>query len=211
MLLDGHQLHGVVTRVFDPAEGFVRELPVGADMAVLLGHTDMRLIDHRGIRALPAVEVPVRPFKRLVRHPDLAAEGFAGHIHDAAGDPGGNPLEAGTLAADHELDKLPVLQGVPAVQRDFPYAAADVMQRRVPFVPVVEITGEPGSVRPRQPFPENPAGFRTVETEVAVAVGKIRQGTVAGQMPAAVIIPVHMHPDFSAVRGETRFFFHQEP
>ena len=211
MFLDRHQLHGVVARVLDPAEGFIGKLAVGAQVSVLLRHADVGLVDHRGIGALFAVEVPVRPLKRRIRHPDLTAEGLARHVHHTAGHVGGDALERRALPADQELHELAVLQGVPAVEVYFPYAVSDVLQRVLPLRPEVEVAREPRGVRAGQPLAEHPAGLGPVKAKVAVAVGEVGEAPLPRQMPARVVEAVQVHPDLPGPGIQGRVFFHQQP
>ena len=203
MLLNRHQLHGVVARALDPGQRVVRELPVGTDAAVLLGHTDVGLVDHRRIRAALTKVIPVRPLKGRIRHPDLAAEGLGGHVHHAAGHVGGDALEGRPLPAHQELDELAVLQLVPAVEMDLPHAATDVLQGIFPLGPVIEVAG--------QPFPEDPAGLRSVKAKVAVAVGEVGEVPPLIQLPAPVVESVEMHPDLPRIGVQGRVLLHQQP
>ena len=82
MLLNRHQLDGVVPQIPDAGQHVVRKLPVGTDAFLILAHADMGFVDQRRPGHL-GHEGRVCPFKRFLRNPDLGAEGlrFLVHLH----------------------------------------------------------------------------------------------------------------------------------
>ena len=198
MLLDGHQLHGVVAQLLNPGQHQIRELPVGADPLFLGCHADMRLIDQRRLR-LFLLPFPVGPGKGF-RIPDLAAEHMGPEILLRPGDAGGDAFEPAPVLFNPQLDVLAVLQRVPSLEQDFPDAVLLLLHRMQVVAPSVEIARQIRRVRAGQPFPDNPSRLRPVNAEIQVSVREIRQGfRVPHQLGSSLQKTVHPQVDFPAV------------
>ena len=199
MLLDRHQLDGVVSQVADPGQHVVRELAVSSDALLILAHADMRFIDQRRAGHLRD-KAGVRPLKRF-RIPDLGAERLRFLIHlkfQAVSRAAGKPS---VPAADPQLDELAVLQGILPLQADLPDAVLSPFEGMAFLIPFVEIAEQEHFVRAGQPLPENPSVLRPVEPEIQVTIGEVSQGSgIADQLPAFLFEAVHAQLDIPRMR-----------
>ena len=93
MLHNSHELNGIVARVPDVGKDEIRELPVGANLAFLLGHAHMGLVDEQLVLARKAC---IRPGEslRFVHHLGAPGDGVG-----ILGNPAG--VEGNVLGAGH--------------------------------------------------------------------------------------------------------------
>lgn len=52
MLLDGHQLHGIISERLDPWQNVVPELRIRVDLRLDAAHPDMGFVDSQALRAV---------------------------------------------------------------------------------------------------------------------------------------------------------------
>ena len=97
MLLDGHELDGVVAGLVDAGEDVVGEFSVGMGAGLLAGHAGVGLVDERRFDD-GWIEV-VFPNVRFRRAPDLAGIVVGGGILHCAGDGGREAVAAGIVGA----------------------------------------------------------------------------------------------------------------
>ena len=197
MLHNGHELEGIVPRLVDSRQDVVGKLPVGTDLALLLRHANVGLID---IQLVLAGKALVRPRECLTVIHHLALEGDVLLVlHHPAGIQG-DVLRAGQVGVHHSLDLAAVPQGVVAGEIQLPVSVAQIGQRVGGLVPAVEFALQIQLVGAGRPLPVVPAAIHVMEAKVHVSVGKIIQALSLGQN-TFFCRPVQVHPQIN-IPGE---------
>ena len=169
MLLDGHQLDGIVAQFGNAGENFIRKLPVRMHALLFPAHAHMRLVNERHLYP-GRVKAVVPPFIGVLRHPYLPGKIISGGVLHGPGDPRGNTVLPRAVRADHvHLHLLPVGQRVRR-QRYLPHAALIPHQRVALPVPAVEIPRQEQSAGGGRPFPVRPCPRLRITVEAVIAV-----------------------------------------
>ena len=195
VLHNGHELDGVVARFLHSGQHQVRKLPISANLALLLGHAHVGLVNIEGI--LPA-EALIRPRKGflVVRHLAQPVDGAIFLDHPA----GIERDVPGALhkSIHHGLHLAALPQGVVPGQVELPVAVAKVFQGMGRGVPVVKFAGEVELVGAGSPLPIVPAPGHMVEAEVFVGIGEFTEGLPLGKNSVlGVLIQTHPQIDVS--------------
>ena len=174
VLLNGHDLNGVVTVLGHSGQHVQAELVVGAHLLGILTHAHMALVDEQ--RVLLRTEASLLPHVGHGRVPHLCREylGLVVLHHTAA--PGGNTLALATVPLHLHLVQLTVLQ-VFLLQLQLPVASAlnTLAAVLLIFLPVVEVAYEVDVGSVRCPLAEHPSARQLVQAEVEMARGKVAQ------------------------------------
>ena len=197
MLHDRHELDGVVACFFHPGQGIVGKLPIGADLALFLGHAHMGLVDVEGVFAFEAL---VRPGIGLGVVGDFTAPGDRAGILDHPAGVQGDVLRAAIGGIHHGLDLTALPQGILPGEAQLPAAVAQALQGVTGLIPVVEVAGQIQLFGAGRPLPVDPAARHPVETVILMAVGKVVQGLAVGEQPIlGLLIQPHPQVDVACV------------
>ena len=180
MLLNGHELEGVVSGSNDARQGLLGELAPGPDFLLGLSHARVDLVDERcdGF----ASEARVLPREGCFRVPDLGVEDESGGVlHD----PPGPDRDAVALAAapvDPQAEEIAVAQRF-FRQAQLPDAVLVFARecKRLRFLPAGRIPDKKDAGGVRRPLPENPLVPAQVQPEVLMPRGEIGQGQPAAR------------------------------
>ena len=181
VLLDGHELNGVVTRRGDAGEDAIGELLPGADLFLLLRHAGVDFVDQRGGILAAVVRMP--PAIGLRRVPDLGVEDQRRAVLDHAARPGRDAVARSARPVHPQAVVLVVLQPIPR-QPQFPdarLAPADELEFRQ-RLPVRGIADQKNPFGVRGPLAQDPLVPVQVQAEVLVARGEVgERDAAAGQ------------------------------
>ena len=173
MLHDRHDLNGVVAKLVDAGQNVFPELIEGANLALLLAHTDMALVNKK---VLLGHKAAVRPLEFLLGIIDHRVPGDGLGILEHPLCVQGDAVQFLPVVDYNRNHGHAVLEGVRSLEEEFEHAVLLFLHRMLIAVPAAEITGEVHLLRGRCPLPVVPAVLCLVKTKVAVAVCKIRQG-----------------------------------
>ena len=165
MLLNGHELNGVIARPLDAGQHIVGKFPVAANALFFLGHAHMAFIDKERL-AFGTAKVRIRPGIGRAR-PDLAVEAPGIGVLNHPADIQGNPVAhlAGGLG-DLNLYQGKMGKRIFSGQRDFPCSVPHGPKGMALPVPMVKITDEMQGPGMRRPFPIDPTIPRPVESVI---------------------------------------------
>ena len=175
VLLHCHNLYAVVTLMSYARQYIVAELGIAAHLLLILGHSDVALIDEQGISG--RLELGLLPLIRLLGSPCLGAENLGlGVLHHAI-DPRRNALSLSTVPVHAQLEEAAVLEGL-VLNLNLPVSClAHTLHGKLgALLPSVEVTHyvDVGSVG--SPFAQYPtAVVLAVQSEIEIAVGKLRE------------------------------------
>ena len=203
VLLDGHDLDGIVAVLLDAGQDIVLELRVGADLLRIAAHADMAFVNEQ--RVAVRVEHAMMPMIMLFRIPHLCREDFRLLIlHDALA-PGRDALPRAARPVDLHLIQVAMLHRL-GRQFQFPVSRiADFLTAVfLDLFPVVEIADEIDIQCMRRLLAEHPAALRAMQAIVLVPVREI------GQMPGTARQLVHF-PDRVVVPAADRVFVRLQP
>ena len=173
VLLHCHNLYAVVTLMSYARQYIVAELDIAAHLLLVLGHSDVALIDEQGISG--RLELGLLPLIRLLGSPCLGAEYLGlGILHHAI-DPRRNALSLSTVPMHVQLEEAAVLEGL-VLNLNLPVSClAHTLHGKLgALLPSVEVTHyvDVGSVG--SPFAQYPtAVVLAVQSEIEIAVGKL--------------------------------------
>ncbi len=214
MLLDSHNLDGVITVGGNAGEHLVAEFLVCPHTLTLLCHTDMAFIDKQ--RAGVGHEIVDIPFERGVV-PHLRREDMCVLIlhHTVGISRDTQPLPPVPMHA--HLIELPVMHHI-GRDMDFPDPVFQRVQRKLgPLLPTGEITYQENLPGIGRPFAENPPVTLAVKPEILVRIGeilqRIRVGSEFGFLPDSICmtpldgICMRCQPRVIAIECK-RFLFH---
>ena len=177
MLLDGHDLDGVVAVGGDAWEYAVTELGVGADAFGLLGHADVALVDEERPRV--GGEVLDGPAEGGVL-PYLGGEDVGLGVLDHSGGVGGDAEALTSGPVDAHFVELAVVDFVVG-DVNFPYAVAQGVELEFgELFPVGKVADEVYLGGIGCPFAERPPVAYAVEAEVLVSVGEVFERVAVG-------------------------------
>ncbi len=192
MLLDGHDLYGVVAVLGHAWQHVVAELHVGAHLLGVLAHAHVALVDEQ--------RVLLRPEASLLPHvghggvPHLRGEYLRLVVLHHTAAPGGYALALASVPVDAHLVQLSVLQ-VFLLQLQLPVARAFYALAAVALIlaPVVEVADEVDVGGVGCPLAEHPPARQLMQAVVEVAGGKVREGALAVlrqlvQLPHGVVV-----------------------
>ena len=172
-----HQLDGVVAKILHMGQNVIGKLTIGGNFVFLAGHTYMSLIDQRG---LITMKVSVCPGVGIDVVPHFAAPAARLPVlRDTAGIEG-NMLGEMIAVLDDGENSAALMDGVTR-EGENPVAVVGLFHRGGCPLPVVEITCQKQLIGTGCPLTVNPAVFRFVEAIPVICVGKITQGSFAGQ------------------------------
>ncbi|VTR68605.1 hypothetical protein DESC_710101 [Desulfosarcina cetonica] len=174
VLLNGHELDGVVPGLDDAWQDGIAELAPGADAFGLLGHAHMNLVDQRG--AIWPHERRRPPAVGRGRGPYLGIEDQRLRVlHHPAGI-GRNTVAGASRPVNPQAEKIAVGQG-PGRQMKRPLPlVADTRQGvgRI-LAPAAEIPHQVDRRRVGRPFPKGPPAGGAVQAEIFVARGQVQK------------------------------------
>ena len=181
MLHDSHELDGVVAGLLHMGQGDVSEFPVGANLALFLGHADMGLVD---VQALVGLEALVGPLELVGGINDLADEGVILLVLNGTAAVQGQMLGAGHVGVHDGLDLAAVPQGVLALQVQLPVSVIQLGHGVAGLVPIVELALQVQLISGGGPLTVDPAGLGAVEAVVVICICEIIQGLAFGKQTA---------------------------
>ena len=173
MLLDGHDLDGIVsgphhTRQHSGAEFFVR-----AHALCVLGHANVAFVDEQ--RVTLGAECAGGESVRLVGLPHLGGKDGRLLILHGTLAPRRHTLAAAAVPIDFHLVQVAVLHARKG-QLQLPHAVFQTLQAVYgEFLPTVEVADKIYLRGIGSPLAEYPSRRRAVQTKVEVTVGKLRQ------------------------------------
>ena len=178
VLLDSHNLNGIVTVSLYAWQNVLFELSVSADLLSILCHTDMAFIDEQRIDV--RLEVVIIPLEGLFRIPDLCGEDFGLFVLHNTRCPSGNTLAAAAVPVNLHLEEVAVLHCL-LRQVDFPVAGTRNLLEAIRFffLPAIEIANQEDSGSIWCPLTENPTIISLVKTKIEVTRSKFRKRTFA--------------------------------
>ena len=181
MLLEGHDLQGVVPEVADARQHVLTELVERGDLLILGAHADMGLVDEGAAVVRDKAGMPPAVFLR--RKPYLGGENLRFRILDAAGRIGRKPLAAAAVPLHQPFEQRAV-RHLRSRQTEFPVAASDGVQPvSLILPPAVEIPDEVYRRGIRSPLPEDHFLLVGVHSVVQVVVHCIREpAAISGQL-----------------------------
>ena len=200
MLLDGHNLDGVVA-VGDNARQHVHaEFLIGAHTLAVLCHADMALVDEQrlGVRH----EVGDFELIRLLRVPHLGREDIGLVVLDNTGGVSRDALAFPALPVHTQFVQVAMTHGTRG-KRDFPVAALETFQAiRGTLTPIVELADEINLGSIGSPLAEHPTTISSaVQAIVVVGIGKLHEVSRAAGKFGNLVHSVLMAPvDGVAVR-----------
>ena len=178
MLLDGHDLDGIIAISDDTRQHLLAKLAIGTHLLLVLRHSDMALIDQERLR-LRRQRLRHPTVRRLGR-PHLCREDMRRIIlHHAVG-PGRYTLAFSTIPLDVHLIKLSVAQGVgrkreqPVVRVLDPTASVGLL-----LLPRTEVADEINVRGMGSPLSEHPPRIRPMQTEILIAIRKVGERLLA--------------------------------
>ncbi len=178
---------------------------IAADLALLLGHAHVGLVDVQGLGGL---EVLVRPGEDFPVVHHLGAPGDGLGVLDHPAGVQGDVLRAGHVGVHHGLHLAAIPQGVVTLQEQLPEAMLQLFQGVAGLVPLVEFTGEVELVGAGCPLPVVPAAVYMVEAVVVVGVGEVVQSLVFAENPfLGGAVEKHSQVNVSGVGLELRVEF----
>mmetsp|Transcript_2946 Transcript_2946/g.7968 ORF Transcript_2946/g.7968 Transcript_2946/m.7968 type:complete len:464 (-) Transcript_2946:316-1707(-) len=210
MLLDGHDLDGVVTQVPDPWQHVVLELKIGIDLRLLAGHAHVALVDPQVARLLGPVVLELVLLvlledARLALSFRLPVTPVELHLVPSLGrplDPSGDPLAPlSALRLQPALHPRPVLNRALSLvvvgKEELPHAKRVFERPVLRFrVPIIEVPDEGQSLCGRSPLPvPDPLlalVLSSVEPEVLVTLGEGFEAALVlvDGVPHAAVPPV---------------------
>ena len=173
MLLQGHDLQSVVSRLDDTRKHLLPEFGERSHLLFLGTHADVHLVDERIGDLRTAFLTPAIGF---LRFPDLGAEKLRIGVLHAAGRIGGDAFSPAPGPFDEPFVEVAVrylFRG----HAQFPVPSAKRLQGPLLIaVPGVEISQQIDFRGIGRPLPEHPLAFLPVETIVQGAVDGVFQG-----------------------------------
>ena len=168
MLLDSHDLNGVVAVLLDARQHVLGKLLVGAYLLSILSHAHVALVDEQ--RVLVGLEGLFLPLVGLLGVPHLSREYLGLIILDNATAPGGNTFALSPIPLDFHLVELSVLQGFLA-ELELPVTSTLNTLALVLLVllPVVEVTNQVNLCSIGCPLTEHPTLGKLMQTEIQVS------------------------------------------
>ena len=138
MLLDGHDLDGVVAILGDAGQHLLAKLAVGAHLLLARAHSDVALVDHQRVRA--GLELLDSEFIGFLGVPNLGAEDLGLLVLHHTAYPGRDALARAAVPLHQELEQVAMMQTVGG-ENAFPHAIGLLLQLILGvFLPVVERT-----------------------------------------------------------------------
>ena len=178
MLLDGHDLDGIIAISDDTRQYLLAKLAIGPHLLLVLRHSDMALIDQERLR-LRRQRLRHPTVRRLGR-PHLCREDMRLFIlHHAVG-PGRYALAFSTIPLDVHLIKLSVAQGVDR-KRELPVVRTLDTTASVGLMlfPRTEVADEIDIRGMGSPLSEHPTRIRPMQTEILIAIRKVGERLLA--------------------------------
>ena len=172
MLLDAHQLDGVIPQLGNAGQDIRPELIERRHPAVLHAHAHMRLVnqrmlDGRGFRIFPLV-----PFFRF---PHLRRKQLGHVVLHHPPHISRNPFTGSSLPFYPQLIEHPVPQRLRR-QPQFPHAARQRLQAEcLTPLPSVRFPNQVNCRSVGRPFAEHPALLRPMQTKIQMIVENVRQ------------------------------------
>ncbi len=180
VLLNGHELDGVVSGRGDARQYLLGELAPGPDFLLGLSHSEMDFVDERCDGLAP--EARVAPREGCFRAPDLGVEDEGGRVlHNPPG-PGRDAVALAVLPVELQAVEIAVAQGFfgePQLPDPLGVRALELEERL--FVPSGRISDEEEAGGVRGPFPQHPLVPLQVQPEVLMPRGEIGQGQPAAR------------------------------
>ncbi len=179
MLLDGHDLYGIIAALDHAWQHVEPEFLVGAHSLFVLCHAYVAFIDEQ--RRHIGHEVVHFHLIRLGRSPHLCRENLRLLVlHHACGI-GWDALAAAAIPVHHELEQVAVGHGVLG-QLELPVAVAHRLHViRCTLAPAVELAYDKDVGGIRRPFAQHPALGGVVQPVVVIGIGKVAQPTTAAR------------------------------
>ena len=178
MLLDSHDLNGIITVLCNARQHIVLELCICSYFLCILTHADVALVDEQ--RILLGLEARFFPHIGHGRIPHLGREDFCIVVLHHATTPGRYPLAFASIPFHLHLIELPMLE-VFVAQAQLPVASAFNALATVVliFLPVVEIANEIDIGRIGSPFTEHPSTAQLMKSEIEMTGSKVRKFLLA--------------------------------
>ena len=182
VLLQGHNLDGVVAKCLDMRKNIDTELFEGGDFFIFGTHAYVALVNQRmRSRTRPGV----LPLILFVRFPHLGAEHLGDRVLHYPPDVGREPFSAASRPFDEEFVEFLMVEEHGG-QADFPVSAADRIKRIGRRAsPVVELAYEVYPAGIGSPLTEDPASVGIpVQAIVQMVVQPVGKGAVKGNLVA---------------------------
>ena len=183
VLLNGHDLDGIVASLGHAGQHVVLELCVAAHFLSILSHTDVALVDEQ--RTFLGLKAVFLPHIGLGRIPHLGRENLRLIVLHHAAAPCRNALAFTAVPLHLHLVELAVLQ-VLFLQTQLPVAGAFNALAAVVLVlgPVVEVADEIDVGSVRCPLAEHPSAVQLMQAEIEMAGGKVGEAllTIIGEL-----------------------------
>ena len=178
MLLDGHDLDGVVAAGHHAGQHIAAEFVVGAHGLLVLSHADVTLIDEQRCHVGDKVfhlEL-VGPF----RSPHLSRENLGDIVLHHAGGIGRNAFALAALPVNAQFEQVAMFHGALG-QHQLPVAVVQSLHAvGGTFAPVIELSYHIDVGGVGRPLAQHPSPvFSAVQAVIVVGVGKIAQRALA--------------------------------
>ena len=161
MLLDGHELNGVVTGAGNPGQDALGEFPESSHAWLLQAHSDMGFVDSGAFSRQAEHGPGILERVGRARIPVLPGEIPIGLLYGAP-DIGGDSVHPGCRRHDMYLEAAAVPNGWNASlvrQEEAPHSILIAIHGVASPVPAVEIADKEKRLRARRPFPIPDAGL----------------------------------------------------
>ena len=173
MLLKGHYLNYIVAQTHDAREHIATEVLEAGYLLLFSGHSDMALVDERGVDFARGF---MFPFIRLCGLPDLGGEDFGLRVLYGTGDIGRQPFSPAALPFYPELVEVTVVQE-DFREPEFPVALAYRFEGEgFGTLPVVAVSDEVDAAGVGSPFAEHPAVSFVMKSVVQMIVYRFAEG-----------------------------------
>ena len=176
VLLDGHDLDGVIPVAGHARQHFETKFLVGSGLLFLRGHANMALVDEqrRGVR--PKIVDAELVFLRRI--PNLGRKDLRRLVLHHTPTPSRNAFASASLPLHAELIQVAVVKRVRR-QHDFPVARRTFQAPQtviLAFFPTVKVAHEVYRGGIRSPFPEHPPSVgHPLKAEIEVSRCKVRE------------------------------------
>ena len=204
MLLDGHDLDGIVAVGNDARQYVHTEFLIGTHTLAVLRHADVALVDEQ--RARVGHKVLDLELVGLFGCPHLGREDVGLLVLNHARGIGRDALAFSALPVHAQLVQVAVVHGALG-QNDFPIAVVQPFQLvGGTLAPVIELADQINLSRIGGPFTEHPVAVgRAVQAIVVVGVGKLDQIARTARELGYLVHSILMPPvDGVAVRLQPR-------